>query len=129
MRDRRTLLRQQGQHAQIVSSAAGMLPLASRRVMRQSTCPLRACTTVPPALVMAAYSRSVPTAVAGWMPNRSTSNGVISEPPPTPVSPTMAPTTKPDKVYIQSMARRTRKSPRMVAAQCLIEKEYSVRLL
>jgi hypothetical protein len=41
----------------------------------------------------------------------------------------MAPTTKPDKVYIQSMARRNRKSARMVAAQGLIEKEYSVRLL
>jgi hypothetical protein len=34
-------------------------------------------------------------AVAGWMPNSSTSSGVISEPPPTPVRPTMAPTTNP----------------------------------
>jgi len=40
--------------AQIVSAAAGMLPAASRRVMRQSTWPFLACTAVPPALVMAA---------------------------------------------------------------------------
>ncbi|EXI85511.1 MAG: hypothetical protein AW12_02268 [Candidatus Accumulibacter sp. BA-94] len=57
---------------------------------------------MPPALVIAAYSRSVPTAVAGWTPKTSTSSGVINEPPPTPVSPTMAPTTKPDKVNIQT---------------------------
>jgi hypothetical protein len=49
----------------------------------------------PPALVIAAYNRSVPTAVAGGMPNPSTSNGVISEPPPTPVSPTIIPITSP----------------------------------
>ena len=42
-----------------------------------------------------AYSKSVPTAVAGWKPNSSTSSGVISDPPPTPVIPTSAPTSRP----------------------------------
>jgi len=36
-----------------------------------------------------------PTAVTGGTPNTSTRSGVMSEPPPTPVSPTMAPTAKP----------------------------------
>jgi hypothetical protein len=45
----------------------------------------------------------VPTAVAGETPNSSTSNGVISDPPPTPVMPTTSPTRKPENVYIQSM--------------------------
>ena len=38
------------------------------------------------------------TAVVGWIPKISTSSGVINEPPPTPVMPTRAPTTKPDKM-------------------------------
>ncbi|CAI8799623.1 hypothetical protein EMIT0215P_10160 [Pseudomonas serboccidentalis] len=45
-------------------------------------------------MVMAAYNRSVPTAVAGLMPNHSRI-GVINEPPPTPVMPTIKPTTSP----------------------------------
>jgi hypothetical protein len=44
----------------------------------------------------AANSRSVATAVVGCTPNSSTSNGVISDPPPTPVSPTSKPTPAPD---------------------------------
>jgi len=51
---------------------------------------------VPTVLVTAAQSGSVPTAVAGWMPNSSTSNGGISDPPPTPVKPTIMPTQKPE---------------------------------
>ncbi|MNJ65947.1 hypothetical protein D3C77_619890 [compost metagenome] len=54
-------------------------------------------TQTPLALVMAAYSRSVPTAVAGLMPNQSRI-GVINEPPPTPVMPTMKPTMRPAMV-------------------------------
>jgi hypothetical protein len=51
--------------------------------------------------VMAANRRSVPTATAGLNPNRKTSNGVISEPPPTPVKPTNNPTKSPETVYAQ----------------------------
>src|SRR5690606_41607910 len=59
---------------------------------------------LPPALVMAAYSRSVPTALVGVTPKWSRI-GVISEPPPTPVIPTTKPTTKPaiTKAYWKSI--------------------------
>ena len=65
--------------------------------MRQFTVWFMPCTSVPTDFVAEAYSRSVPTAVAGWMPNSSTSSGVISEPPPVPVWPTRRPTRKPDR--------------------------------
>ena len=52
------------------------------------------CTSTPPDLVMAAYNKSVPTAVAGLMPNHNRI-GVINEPPPTPVMPTIKPTIRP----------------------------------
>src|SRR5580658_2995668 len=68
-----------------VTIVAGTLPLASRPTTRQSTVRFAPCTSVPTLLLAAAYSRSVPTAVAGWKPNSSTSNGVINDPPPTPV--------------------------------------------
>ncbi|MNG06346.1 hypothetical protein D3C84_895760 [compost metagenome] len=77
-----------------VSATAGTLPRVSQPVMAQSMFLFLRCTSTPLDLVIAAYSRSVPTAVAGLMPNQSRI-GVISEPPPTPVMPTMNPTTKP----------------------------------
>src|SRR6185369_1597925 len=52
---------------------------------------------------MQANQRSVPTAATGATPNASTRIGVISEPPPTPVIPTNAPTPKPATVFIQSI--------------------------
>ena len=42
-------------------------------------------------------------AVTGATPNSRTSSGVISEPPPTPVTPTIRPTVNPAKVVSQSM--------------------------
>ncbi|MNL54806.1 hypothetical protein D3C87_1781690 [compost metagenome] len=59
---------------------------------------------------MAAYSRSVPTAVAGLMPNPSRI-GVMSDPPPTPVMPTMKPTTSPattNPMFTKSMNTSTK---------------------
>jgi hypothetical protein len=41
----------------------------------------------------------VPTAVAGWMPNRRIRTGVIKDPPPTPVIPTRNPTANPEMEY------------------------------
>ena len=79
-----------------VANAAGTLPMAKRRTMRQSTVLCLPCTSVPTDLVTQAYSRSVPTAAVGWMPNSSTRIGVMSEPPPTPVCPTSKPTRKPE---------------------------------
>ena len=79
-----------------ITIVAGTLPDASRRVIPQSMVPLRPWTSVPPLFVMAAKRRSVPTAVVGTIPKTSTSRGVISEPPPTPVKPTRPPTMKPE---------------------------------
>ena len=56
----------------------------------------------PADLVIAAYNRSVPTATAVGNLKNNTSNGVISEPPPTPVKPTRVPTTKPETIYSKS---------------------------
>ncbi len=80
-----------------VRMAAGTLPQAMRRTIRQSTVSRLPWTTEPAILVVAANRRSVPTAVCGLTPNSSTSSGVISEPPPTPVSPTNTPTSMPAK--------------------------------
>ncbi len=48
-----------------------------------------------PLFVIAANQRSVPTAVVGATPKRRISAGAISEPPPTPVIPTIRPTSNP----------------------------------
>jgi hypothetical protein len=47
---------------------------------------------------MAAYNRSVPTAICGGIP-KSRRRGVINEPPPMPVIPTTSPTRAPDIAY------------------------------
>ncbi|MCY1458157.1 hypothetical protein D9M71_755150 [compost metagenome] len=77
-----------------VNATAGTLPRVSQPVIAQSMLLFFLWTRTPLDLVMAAYSRSVPTAVAGLMPNHSRM-GVINDPPPTPVMPTMKPTTSP----------------------------------
>jgi hypothetical protein len=66
-----------------------------RKKFRPATLPFLEWMAVPAVFVVAAKSRSVPTAVSGWTPKSSISNGVIREPPPIPVRPTRAPTTKP----------------------------------
>ena len=48
-------------------------------------------------------TRSLETAASGWMPNTSTRIGVMSAPPPMPVSPTMKPTPAPARAMSQSM--------------------------
>ncbi len=78
-----------------VMMVAGTLPAASRATRGQSTEPFQPWIAVPTILVMAVKSRSVPTAVAGWMPKKSRS-GVISDPPPVPVKPTSTPTSRPE---------------------------------
>ena len=47
---------------------------------------------------MAAYNKSVPTAMCGGIPNKS-NNGVIKDPPPIPVRPTIKPTNAPEIAY------------------------------
>ena len=79
-----------------MSTVAGTDPAARSSATRQSTLPFLEWMAVPAVFVVAAKSRSVPTAVSGWTPKSSISNGVIREPPPIPVRPTRAPTTKPE---------------------------------
>src|SRR4051794_13873624 len=86
-----------------------MLPSHRRRKTCQSTLPLCWWIEPPTSLVAAANHRSVPTAEAGAIPNSSTRIGVISEPPPTPVRPTMTPTPKPAKVFSQFIQRSLRR--------------------
>ena len=57
--------------------------------------PTRQCATAPNDSVIDANSKSVPTAIAGGMPNPPTRIGVINEPPPTPVKPMMMPMANP----------------------------------
>src|SRR6266496_1051819 len=87
-----------------VRAVLGTLPLASRRTTVQSIVRAKPCTRLPPVLVAAANSKSVPTAVAGWTPNNRMSSGVMSDPPPTQVIPTNRPPTNPQTEYSGSIA-------------------------
>ena len=90
-----------------VRMAAGNEPATSQPVIGHDTLPRRACAAAPPALVIAAKSRSVPTATGADTPKPSVNNGVISEPPPTPVAPTMKPTSAPPRMKCGSIVRRS----------------------
>ena len=92
-----------GQHKER-EAALGTLPLASRRTTVQSIVRAKPWTRLPPVLVAAAKSRSVPTAVAGWTPNNRIISGVMSDPPPTPVIPTSRPPTNPQIEYNGAIA-------------------------
>src|SRR6266536_4947161 len=87
-----------------VRAVLGTLPLASRRTTVQSIVRAKPWTRLPPVLVAAAKSKSVPTAVAGWIPNKRMSSGVMSDPPPTPVIPTNRPPKNPHTEYSGSIA-------------------------
>ena len=62
-----------------MSTVAGTDPAARSPATRQSTLPFLEWMAVPAVFVVAAKSRSVPTAVSGWTPKSSISNGVIRE--------------------------------------------------
>ena len=72
-----------------------MLPRHSQRTSAQFTVPRRAWTQPPNGFITALAARSLDTAASGGTPKASTSSGVMSAPPPMPVSPTMPPTPKP----------------------------------
>src|SRR5262245_33755972 len=82
-----------------VAIDAGKLPAAKRPTIRQFTLPRIPCAATPAILVNEAKIRSVPIAISNGILNRNTRVGVMSEPPPTPVSPTMSPTTRPTAGY------------------------------
>ena len=87
--------------------ATGMLPIHSRRTTCQSTLPPRWWMATAANLVSGANHRSVATAVAGAMPKNRMRMGVISAPPPTPVSPTTHPVTAPAMTNDPSIILRT----------------------
>src|SRR3954452_10316963 len=62
-----------------------------------STVPCRKWRQPPTVFVTAPYARSVPTATTGLVPIATIRRGVISEPPPMPVSPTSMPTPNPNR--------------------------------
>ena len=55
--------------------------------------PLRRCTAAPTGRITTAATRSLEMAAAGFTENSRISIGVMSAPPPAPVSPTSRPTT------------------------------------
>src|SRR4051794_35127065 len=65
--------------------------------MPMSTVPCRKWRQPPTVFVTAPYARSVPTATTGLVPITTIRRGVISEPPPMPVSPTSMPTPNPNR--------------------------------
>src|SRR6266545_6352669 len=66
----------------------GTEPMHIQPAIGKFTVPRRRCTTAPKGLVTAETTRSLPTAVSGGMPKKNTRIGVMSAPPPIPVSPT-----------------------------------------
>ena len=80
-----------------VTKDAGMLPQHKLTTTRQGTRPFLQSEYVPLDLVMAANSKSVPTAKWGLTPMKKIKIGVMRDPPPTPVRPTTVPTKKPAK--------------------------------
>ena len=72
--------------------------------------PRRRCTAEPTGFITALATRSLETAVSGGTPNSRTSTGVISAPPPIPVSPTTIPTPAAARARVQSMPQPIRSS-------------------
>jgi len=89
----------------LVPTGLGTLPTHSQRTSAQFTEPFRACTKPPNGFITALAARSLETAASGGTPKASTRIGVISAPPPMPVSPTIVPTPKPAKASRMSTDR------------------------
>src|SRR5438094_171702 len=92
----------------IVAIDAGKLPAASRVTMRQWIFPRALCAVTPAIFVSDAKIKSVPTAMSTGTLKRKTNAGVMSDPPPTPVSPTIKPTIKPTTGYNDSNGKESR---------------------
>jgi hypothetical protein len=72
--------------------AEGTEPTASQPTSRRLTVRRRRWTAAPTGRITTAATRSLEMAAVGVMPNMKISIGVISAPPPAPVSPTSSPT-------------------------------------
>ena len=86
-----------------VINVIGTLPVARRFTTVQLITLCFQYAHIPPDLVMAANNKSVPTAIAGCTEKPKIKIGVISDPPPTPVIPTIMPTKSPASVYPHSI--------------------------
>src|SRR5204862_7904004 len=84
-------------------NAEGMEPIISHFTSCLFTVPCRRWTPPPTGFMTTAATRSLDTAARGWILNSSTRMGVISAPPPIPVSPTVKPTIRPASAMYQSM--------------------------
>src|SRR6185369_1905143 len=82
---------------QAPTNAAGTDPTTSRRTSPTLTVLARRWTSAPAGFITKLATRSLEMAVSGSAPKKNTSIGVISAPPPMPVSPTMMPTRRPPK--------------------------------
>ena len=83
--------------------ADGTEPSASQPARFQRTVPRPAWTAAPTGFMISDATRSLDTAASGAMPKTSTRIGVISAPPPIPVSPTAKPTISPANATKRSM--------------------------
>src|SRR5262249_45743417 len=72
----------------------------------------RMCTNAPAGFITKLATRSLEIAVSGSAPKKKTSIGVISAPPPMPVSPTMMPTSRPPKASGRAKGMPGRRSRR-----------------
>src|SRR5215217_6259905 len=88
------------------AKAAGTDPTMSQRTRPKLTVPRRRWTPPPTGFMITAATRSLDTAASGWTLNTSTSNGVMSAPPPIPVRPTVKPTNNPAAVTYGSTCKR-----------------------
>ena len=84
------------------TSEHGADPSSIQPVSRACTVPSWRCRTAPNDLKIAPWRMSVPIATVGLNPNRNTSMGVISDPPPIPVMPTSTPMRSPASESFQS---------------------------
>src|SRR5215217_7045657 len=88
------------------AKAAGTDPTMSQRTRAKLTVPRRRWTPPPTGFMITAATRSLDTAASGWTLNTSTSNGVMSAPPPIPVRPTVKPTNNPAAATYGSTCKR-----------------------
>jgi len=88
------------------ANAAGIEPRQSHRTSPHCTVPRRMWTPAPTGFITIAATRSEDTAAVGVTPKKMIRMGVISAPPPMPVSPTVNPTMTDARTISQSICIR-----------------------
>ena len=96
--------------------AAGTEPITSHLTSDRFTVPRRRCTTAPMGFMNSETIRSLLTAAMGGTLKKRISTGVISAPPPMPVSPTTKPTMMPATTSPTSSVKRPRST--VVSMRC-----------